>query len=347
MKQLVSVVYDGIKNSVFKGQVLEPLRLLSHEYIITLVSFELKPIDSDYLKALQANYPNITFIIRKRLRVFTQLSLYPAIYQLKKIIGNFESYTLRARGPLASIICAKAANPKQCQGLIIQVRGLLGAEYEYVNQIPAHTSWFSMLRAQDLYALEQKIYNTKLLNNLGYPVRIEAVSQALKDYLVETYTLAPESIYVPTDDIPEFIAKAQIKLWRKEIRKELGINPLVKVFCYNGSAKPWQCPDQVIAFFKEQLIVKPKSFLLIITQETAIFKLLLQEAHIARENYALISVDHAQIYRYLSACDKGIIFRKPHIINWISRPTKVLEYQAVGLEVIHNNTVKWLTHNCL
>jgi hypothetical protein len=48
------------------------------------------------------------------------------------------------------------------------------------------------------------------------------------------------------------------------------------------------------------------------------------------------------IYHYLAAADIGIIFRKPHIINWISRPTKILEYQAVGLKIIHNNTVAML-----
>jgi hypothetical protein len=54
------------------------------------------------------------------------------------------------------------------------------------------------------------------------------------------------------------------------------------------------------------------------------------------------NVPHGMIYRYLAACDIGLIFREPHLINWTSRPTKVLEYQAAGLEIVHNNTIDFL-----
>jgi len=36
-----------------------------------------------------------------------------------------------------------------------------------------------------------------------------------------------------------------------------------------------------------------------------------------------------------------MLFREQTIVNWTSRPTKLLEYQAVGLEVVHNNTVAY------
>jgi len=51
------------------------------------------------------------------------------------------------------------------------------------------------------------------------------------------------------------------------------------------------------------------------------------------------------LYVYLAAADYGLLFRHKDIINWVSRPTKMLEYQAVGLKIIHNNTIEWLSEN--
>ena len=64
--------------------------------------------------------------------------------------------------------------------------------------------------------------------------------------------------------------------------------------------------------------------------------------YINKQNYIIKTVAYSEIYKYLSAADYGIIFREINVLNWISRPTKALEYEAVGLKIIHNNTVKWL-----
>ena len=68
------------------------------------------------------------------------------------------------------------------------------------------------------------------------------------------------------------------------------------------------------------------------------FEKLLQQS-LPQHHYKIISVDYTNIFRYLAACDAGIIFREDHILNWISRPTKVLEYYAVGLPIIHNAAI--------
>jgi hypothetical protein len=58
--------------------------------------------------------------------------------------------------------------------------------------------------------------------------------------------------------------------------------------------------------------------------------------------YFVLSVEPKKLDRYLCACDSGLLFRDKDIINWVSRPTKMLEYQAAGLQVIHNHTIDWL-----
>ena len=62
-------------------------------------------------------------------------------------------------------------------------------------------------------------------------------------------------------------------------------------------------------------------------------------------SYHITTISHADIYRYLAAADAGIVLRESHPINWVSRPTKILEYQAAGLAIVHNNTIGYITRS--
>lgn len=171
---------------------------------------------------------------------------------------------------------------------------------------------------------------------------IEAVSPALKDYLITTFNSTPTSIIIAQDDIPEPIDSETKKTWRVAMRTQLNIAPTTHVYCYNGSLKPWQCPEETLKFFKQQLVKNNDSFLLMLTQDVQQAQKLITSYHVSKKHYAIYSVKHTDIYRYLAACDTGIIMRTPHIINWVSRPTKILEYKAVNLAIVHNNTVSYL-----
>jgi len=63
-----------------------------------------------------------------------------------------------------------------------------------------------------------------------------------------------------------------------------------------------------------------------------------------KDSYLLLSVKPNNLHKYLAACDVGLLFREKDIINWVSRPTKMLEYQSVGLKIEHNNTIAWLAN---
>ena len=85
----------------------------------------------------------------------------------------------------------------------------------------------------------------------------------------------------------------------------------------------------------------PESFLLILSQDKETFKVLLKD--VSQNNYKIISVPHVEVKKYLAACNYGLLFREKHIVNWVSRPTKALEYQAAKLEIIHNKTVNYIS----
>ena len=347
---LFFVIYDGINNSVFAGQVLQPLlnKLKTGQYKhIFLVSFEKTGLHKKDITRHTPSTAGLETIILKRWPFLGTISLYYAAYQLKRILKKINRYHIIARGPLAGWICMYALNNRSCT---IQARGLLAAEYEYSHRQNNNlfTKIWHYWRLSQLKTVEKTVYYPyQKINNLSHAT-IEAVSPALKHYLIQTFKTHSSRITIASDDIPSIIPPAQRLSWRIAIRTQLGITPDTYVYCYNGSIKPWQYPQSVITFFKEKLQnypEKPKNvFFLVLTQDKAAFELLMQKNNIDSSLYIVHTVEHNNIYLYLAACDAGIIFRESHIINWVARPTKVLEYRAVGLEIIHNNTIDYLNN---
>ncbi len=131
-------------------------------------------------------------------------------------------------------------------------------------------------------------------------------------------------------------------MWRIQARSELSISDQKTVYCYNGSAKSWQCPEDTVDFFIIEYKKNNNAFLLILTQDIEIFENILTRKNLPKNSYIIKKVTHKEIYKYLSAADYGLIFRENNILNWVSRPTKALEYEAVGIKIIHNNTVDFL-----
>lgn len=312
----IYVIYDSVTNSVFDGQMLA--RITSDD---VLISFE-----PDIHKAQKKKLPIHVHLVA-RLPFIHTFFLIQHTAQLKKILSQYTGYELIARGPIAGYIALHAIDPR-CTNFTVQARGLLGQEHLYTHRAD---HWLQRMlhriRARQFQVLEKKIYT-------NYQVRIEAVSPALATYIKTTYHA--HHVTVATDDIPAPMPVAEKDTARAQIRLLLNITTQT-VYCYNGSAKPWQCPELVISFFKKH---KNNSVLLILTQDIQAFEKLLME--IPKSQYRLCTVEHSDIYRYLAAADYGIIFREQSIVNWTSRPTKVLEYQAVGLPIIHNNTIAYL-----
>lgn len=336
MHSRIFVTYDGIENSVFQGQVLTPLLKQAEAHPVHLVSFERAAPSTEFLKKT-----HLKLYLFKRLPFLGTLSMLHSIYQLKKLLRQYDAYELTARGPLAAYVCLGALDARRCRSLTIQARGLLAEEYAYThssNRTPLHR-WWHTWRAQALKKIEHTVYGRK---EYPVPTAIEVVSPALGEYLRSTYGTRQEFIQIARNDIPPLITPTQKISWRKEIRQLLDIDEHAVVYCYNGSVKAWQCPEMTVTFFKQEWEKNRNSVLLLLTQDQEPFIQLLAASSLPASSYRLLTVEHHQIYRYLAASDAGIIFRTASVINWVSRPTKALEYSAVGLAIVHNNTVAML-----
>jgi len=333
---LIFVLYDSVTNAIFESQVLQFLqkKIADNPYRpVHIVSFE---------KSTKKNIPhlkNIRLTYLKRIPFIDAFTTLYASYQLRSFLSSFPQYSLIARGPIAGLITQQALTTSACIEYIIQARGLLADEYAYTHRNTGSTIMRLLytIRTAQLRSLEKKAYApTKHKSK-----KVEAVSKALKDRLVATYNVDAESITVTTDDIPLAIDTSEKTAWRIATRTQYAIPSDWKVYCYNGSIKPWQQPQMVIDFFSQKLDQYPQSFLLIITPDILAFRKAIGNA-LPHSNYTIVSTPHSEIYRLLSAADYGLLFRDDHIINWVARPTKALEYKAAGLEIVHNNTVEYL-----
>jgi len=343
---LVFVLYDSITNSIFDSQIAEPLirQQTDPQITITVISFE-KKTESKRLKTITHQYPTITFIFLKN-RIFLHKTLLnPLVQKLHQILKQLPSYKLIARGPIAGYLCTQAVEKTACLEFIIQARAILAEEYRFTH---AHsntifTKAVHYFRAYFYEQLERSVYRKQF--SYSVPTTIESVSPTLKEYLITNYYADANMIMIAQSDIPAPFSLEVITKWRKNTRKELNLSENRFVYCYNGSLKPWQCPEETLSFFKQELSKNRNAFLLILTHNKEEFEALIKKRLDEPTTYKVLAVPHKEIYRYLAACDAGVILREKNSINWTSRPTKILEYQAVNLPIIHNNTIAILENS--
>lgn len=332
-KTLVVILYDSITNSVFESQVLQPLLNRIKEgptLSIHIITFE---------KAINIALPehnNITWHLFKRYPFIHYRQLKREIYNVQAILPTLDNndYTILARGPFAGYIAQKAA-PKHCP-ITIQARGLVAKEYHYMHHKNDKLSWWQEIRCQQLMKLEQLAYSN------APNITVQAVSPALQDYLIEHFGVLTKNITLAQYDIPQRLHEKRRRIDYIITRSKLGISFSDLVLCYSGSYKPWQCPEKVGAFFKHQLKDGHDVFLLILTPDVESFERMIETMHIPKDVVHITHVKPSELWAYLSAADAGLIFREPHVMNYVARPTKALEYQAAGMHIIHNGTVAYI-----
>ncbi len=347
------VVYDGIENSVFHSQVLEPIlkELDENKKLeITLISFEDEKIKNKKLLQSLPAHDRLHIILCKKIPFIGKPSLWFAAHQFKRILKYTEFERITARGPLAGYItfCTlRILKINDQTPIIIQARGLCAEEYRYThrNEDPHFwKTWWRHYIQQSLFNIEKEVYEPQ---RDGKNVFIESVSNALKDYLVETFKASTARIIIAVKDIPEVKTVKEVSDWRDLARKELKINKDAIVYCYSGSWKPWQCANQTIEYFIDIATKTPTTHLLILTSDHEKFSKELKAYKIPSDRYTIFSAPKKDLFKYLAAADFGILFREKDIINWVSRPTKALEYQAVGLKIVHNDTVGMLCNESI
>lgn len=352
-KQLIFITYDGIKNSVFQSQVLKPIlnEIDQNKYLhVKFVCFEKHAPTKEEIINILGQRERLKIVFLHRYPFLGNLSLLHATSCLTSLLKTLNFDQITARGPLAGYITLQTLSKLQNfeTPVVVQARGLCAEEYRYASQksissnrknIGIKALWDKLI-FKSLQKIEKYVYNAQTSN--AFNLKIEAVSLALKDYIIQKFGADPVKIVLAIKDIPKTIDKYQVVVWRTQVRDELGIPDDYTVYCYSGSFKPWQCAKETIESFSFQYFKDPKSFMLVLTQDQEPFENELKRLDIPKSNYIIKNVKTEELYKYMSAANFGFLLREQDIINWVSRPTKMLEYQACGLQIIHNNTVAWL-----
>lgn len=362
-KQLFFVVYDGMGNSVFYSQVIQPLLERINESTnleITVISFESKKTHYKDFVSVFPSHEKLHLVICRKIPFTGKISLLFGAIQLFRLLKKFPCHEIIARGPLAGYIVYKALfwwskkNPERLRAdaetafpsVTVQARGLCAEEYRYTYKNEKRNfliSWWRRFIFKKLWDIEFEVYRSKRKTDYPDDVTIECVSPTLKDHLEHAFRSDPSKIIISTKDLPKALNPEEVQNFRKKIREELKIKSDTIVYCYSGSWRPWQCADKTVEYFVQEFAKNQKSFFLALTQDKTQFEQELKKYNVPQISYLLITVDPQDLLKYLSAADFGILLREADMINWVSRPTKMLEYQAAGLQIIHNNTVAWLT----
>ena len=354
------ILFDGIKNSVFQSQVLSVVNQQLNNKVfdrVVIVSFENNlSAAQELLHTLQV-HSGLEFILAKRPIFIGAFNLDSCVEVVSDQIFKIFPQKIIARGPIAGYIALKALCRVQDERqllqpatllpkLTIQARGLLAKEHELVSQhgswnpLSMMANWFSGRRK---LALETAVYSELNLSKLAFDTKIEAVSSYLADYLMEEFGVSQQRITLATEDLVPHLPANLIQQYREQSRNRLGLVESSLVYCYAGSTKSWQCCSETVDLFWELFENNPTIFFLVLTTEPAVFENLLRKKHIPADNYAVLSCStQEEYYKLMCAADIGVVLRQDHVANWVSRPTKVLDYLACGLKLKHNNSVGWI-----
>ncbi|MGN4614426.1 glycosyltransferase [Bacillus cereus group sp. MYBK71-2] len=185
---------------------------------------------------------------------------------------------------------------------------------------------------------KMKVFAQKKLEAflLKYVEVVMVVSERMANYIQKDYKYKKCICIVPcaVDDKIFHYSEST----RDLIRSELGISNKF-VLTYLGLYQKWQSLDELVDIYMNFKKIHNQMHMLIISPNVMEFENLMRNNNISPEEYTILSLNHAEVAKYLMASDLGYIIRKKDVINENAFPTKFAEYLICGCPVIVNKGV--------
>jgi glycosyltransferase involved in cell wall biosynthesis len=131
-----------------------------------------------------------------------------------------------------------------------------------------------------------------------------------------------------------------------ELRNELQIEQDEYILLYLGSVGTWYILEEMLSFFIQLKLQKPKCRFLFITTENSLlilnqYKLLCNSKNINfnKDDLIISKAERKDVPLYISICSSSIFFIKPTYSKKASSATKMAEIIAMGKPIITNT--KW------
>ncbi len=368
--QVLHVIFDSVKNSVFFSEVLRPLvdqALNQPEDKFYLVSFEPNSQDAyKFLASYNCVIPgNLTIKIFERLPFWGRWTLRLAANVLHdNLISEINFATCQARGVFAAFILHKALSIKE-KNQITKAKHLL-QKHVHINKpeifkvyIPGIASeevllvdWVKqnrlinfikklkgLLQCIIIFQVEKEVFESFL------DIRFLVCSEAMANYLLTAFKMsAPQMeinpfVYEPCD----FLMKLEL---RESVRNELKISYDSIMYVFSGGMQPWQNFELSVSEFMRALKRDPESFFLVLTKDVRTALSELYKQGVPSDRFKVLDLRPDQVKRYLMSADYGLLFRDANLVNWTAAPVKAKEYLSAGILTLHNGTIHSIIKNC-
>lgn len=208
--------------------------------------------------------------------------------------------------------------------VVLDVRGYWPAEklYERGIEYPEKAT-----------GADRTLYNT-LLDHLTKTISkvdgVTTVSDALRTLLIETAGATAGCAVVPC-----CVSTVVPGDRREELRNSWGVGKDEIVVVYSGTTAAYQhLEDLTIPFMKALMEADSKIRLAFFSSQIDKITMMLQNAGLDIERVLLKKFRQDEVGSALSACDAGILIRKPTLVNRVANPVKIAEYLAAGLPII-------------
>lgn len=316
---------DGI-GSVFDSQVLALLNAINDKNVFKKIYLFLGSRDEnqrdDFLKkklnfdieiVFFKSYPNYPFFNHLIRRSIKSAILSQGI--------NLKVAIFHTRGEMIAWHLSNILESKYHKNILPDVRG---TSVEEIEEFYNSNKFIKFLKVSN--------YENAVKNLIKFN-KITAVSEALKEYLITSYSIKPYKIIItPCLAGSDFQYNESV---RDEIRKEFNLSSddLLIVFSSGGTAN-WQNNEPLTWLAGKG------------------FKVLnLSKREISHKNIINKFVNYSEMPAYLNAADAAIIWRDKSIVNKVASPVKFSEYICCGLPVIANKNVNMIneyikTHGC-
>lgn len=208
--------------------------------------------------------------------------------------------------------------------VVLDVRGFWPAEKLYEKGIEY---------PEKAMGADRDLYNSllgHLTNTISKVDGVTTVSDALRALLIETAGATAGCAVVPCC-VSAVVAGDK----RDKLRESWGVAKDEVVVVYSGTTAAYQhLEDLTIPFMKALMEADSRIRLAFFSSQIDKITTMLQHAGVNMERVLLKKFRQDEVGDALSACDAGILIRKPTLVNRVANPVKIAEYLAAGLPII-------------
>ena len=241
-----------------------------------------------------------------------------------KLIGEYHPYMVIFYGAKSYFLINKIRRKMKKTKILIDLQGAFEERIEY---------GFTFKRF--IYYKAERFLFKLVSSNID---AIIVVSDELEEYCKDVLKTKNIKYLKINCGVSKVISINDKMKWRTEVRSQLGLVDSTNVFVFSGYRMPWQNIDQIISLFKK---IDEKNenvhFAFFCNMDDEFNQQLKLE--FPKGNFTANFLKSEDYFKYLSACDVGVIIRDFNITNKVAFPNKYSDYLNAGLLVLMNDAV--------